>query len=710
MSFNFSLLDFRDEVFHNYGLKPPLPEYELRQILRHAQKYVNEQGRHNPAFARLKNFLWDDLHNSAEGEIKALFEVILENKPVSSVPHVASKHFSRLVSYLPTKHYWDISGRLYRRVCEEASSFSKIYLNHYRYDEQHRRPEEVLCREIDIPSNAIDFYRLRDRFAALNQKPFKRNDEYFELQPGDRNLYELYGQLYDLLNWGTSNPAPVISYLDARAQVLEFYNCVFPIVFHGVYYGIAYFALPADYFHRTRQVAEKLSRVLTKGWTYVNHYFPAMIFDAYNSRLISRFTRDHVESVVDVIRLINSKLPLHFCYDSKTGAFYTFKIPAGEIARQLEVQQLAPGLDPLSPAFRQQVVRIDPQLHGETIHTIPQSILNHSLVFGFDWSKLPGREKCLPVLESHLGQAVIVLETLEEQARHKREEEQARMLDMLAHDAKVTREVLIEDMREGLESEVAVQQLIEQNNKEKIIREMLLRHSGRAAGEMPERQRKSLLLPQFFSEIFFNNWRAWLKSRRFTASYRRNHHPSLCLNAGSSRLEVMDWWQAHVQAHPGRPEAACLAILRESFSALSPAAEITVQAPPLLMLEDGQLRLEAILNNLLSNFFNHVAVSPLTGRQECVIRLTAAPRNAGVYFVFDFSNSSEIRERFPDEVKALLRYGAENRGLQILRYLIYSNTAEAPDFRIVQQDYLWHIYLGRLCRACCEKQLVFSGR
>lgn len=84
LSFNFSLLDFRDEVFHNYGLKPPLPEHEMRQLLSHAQKYVNEQGRKNPAFTKLKSYLWNDLRNTSEQEIKALFEIILENRPVSS--------------------------------------------------------------------------------------------------------------------------------------------------------------------------------------------------------------------------------------------------------------------------------------------------------------------------------------------------------------------------------------------------------------------------------------------------------------------------------------------------------------------------------------------------------------------------------------------------------------------------------------------------
>ncbi|MCG3153906.1 MAG: hypothetical protein DKINENOH_00496 [bacterium] len=707
LSFNFSLLDFRDEVFHNYGLKPPLPEHELRQLLSHAQKYVNEQRQQNPAFTKLKRYLWDDLRNAPEEEVRALFEIVLDNKPVCSVPHLTSNHLARLVSFLPTKHYWDICGQLYRRACEDESSFSKIYLNHYRYDEAHRRPEEVLCREIDIPSNAIDFYRLRDRFAVLHQKPFKRNDEYFDLQPGDRDLYELYGQLYDLLNWGTSNPAPVISYLDARTQVFEFYNCVFPIVFHGIYYGIAYFALPADYFHRTRNVAEKLSRVLTKGWTYVNHYFPAMIFDAYNSRLISRFTRDHVESVADLLQLINSKLPFHYCYDCDTGTMYAFKLEPGEISKRLEQHRWPAGLAPAAPEFIRRLTALDSRLCLDKLHAVLKTVFGHRLLFIFDWSQLPGREKCLPILESHLGQAVIVLETLNEQAQHKVDEERARMLDMLMHDSKTVREVLIADMMEGMESDLAAQQLIEQSHKERVMRHYLLRRRGDRQEQKLSLNRKPVDLAGVFTDVFCSTWRGWLKSRRFRASFRRNRHPAFGLDADSRRAEVHGFLQAHRQACPDRPAGACLNILRDSFSNLADAARIEVQAPPLLMSEEALLDTEAILYNLLCNFFNHITPSPLTGCQECVMHVAAEPRENGIYFSYDFRNSADTKELFVEDVRALLRYGYEIHGLQILRYLIHlTEGARTPDFKIRLEDYLWHIYLGRERRDCREELLV----
>ncbi len=707
LTFNFALLDFRDEVFHNYGLKPLLPEHELRRLISHAQRYVNEQGRGNPAFAKLKSYLWDDLRNTSEQEIKILFEIILENQPISSLTNITSNHLARLVSYLPTKHYWDNSGLLYRRAREEESSFSQIYLIQHRYDEQHRRPEKVLCRKISIPTQELDVQNLHRKIKELLQQPFEPNDEYFGLLTGDRDLYELYGRLYDLLNWGTSNSTSIIKYLDARAPIFEFYNCVFPIVFHGVYYGVAYFALPADYFHRTRNVAEKLSRVLTKGWTYVNHYFPAMIFDAYNSRLISRFARVNIGSVPEVIQLINSKLPFHYCYDYNSGKLYSFQYLPGEISKQLVWHNCPARLEPTAEEFRRRLTALEPHLQINTLHVVSQTIFDHHLVFVFDLSQLPGREKCLPILESHLGQAVVVLETLHGQAQHKIEEERAHMLDMLMHDSKTVREVLIADMQEGMESDLAAQQLIEQSYKENVMRHYLLRRHGRSAEQEIPTSWQSVELAQLFTDLFCLCWRGWLKSRRFRASFRRNRHPAFWLDADSSRAEVQEFLQAHRQAQPHCPEAAGLGILRDSFSNLAQGACIQVQAPPLWMSEEALLDTEAIIYNLLCNFFSHVAPSPLTGCQECVMRVTAEARANGVYFSYDFSNSTSSKELCSEDIKQLLRYTYEIHGLHILRHLIILNDGNGlSDFKIRQENYMWYIYLGRERHDCRQELLV----
>ncbi len=707
--FNFSLLDFRDEVFHNYGLKASLPVDDLLLLVTHAQKYINDHGRQNPAFSKLRKYLWDDLENSSEEEIKELFGVVWENRPVSTLKNITSTHIARLVSYLPTKHYWDNSGQFYERACHDESSFAKIYLYQGRYDELHRRPEEGLCREIGIPNNAIDAYHIEDKIAELHRQPLRVNSEYFGLEENDRDLYELYGRLYDLLNWGTSNPSSVISYLDSRSQKFEFYNCVFPIVFHGVYYGVAYFDLPGDYFHRTRNVAEKLSRILTKGWTYVNHYFPAMIFDAYNSRLINRFTREQSESAPEVVRLVNSKVPFHFCYDFETGHVYSFELPAGEISKRMLENCWPARLDHASQDFVNRFAQLDPQARPAQLRALRQQILTHDLVFVFDLSLLPGREKCLPILESHLGQAAIVLETLKDQGERKVFKERMYMLDMLAHDAKITRELLIADMLDGMEPDIAAQQLIEQSRKEKVMRNLLLRRPGGMREGAPKQAIRQINLSDLFVNLFCKIWRAWLKSRRFGESFRRNRHPAFLLSAESPRYEVLDFLQAHLKAWPGQPERACLDVLRNSFIALSENAEISVTAPPLLMSEQAVHRIEAILYNLLSNFFNHISPSRLTGCNECVIRLAAARQVQGVYFNFSMSNSTDTKERFAEDIKAMLR-GQEIHGLQILRHLMRVNDRESPpDFRVRQENYMWHIHLGRECRDCSENLLVDTG-
>jgi hypothetical protein len=147
--------------------------------------------------------------------------------------------------------------------------------------------------------------------------------------------------------------------------------------------------------------------------------------------------------------------------------------------------------------------------------------------------------------------------------------------------------------------------------------------------------------------------------------------------------------------------------LRNSFLQVSPGTRISVTAPSLVTMEHAVFRIETILFNLMCNFFKHAAPSPLTGYNECVMELSATPRLGQVDFSFNFSNSTSTRERFAGEVQAMLGAKHEIHGLQIILYLIEKDAgAQPPVFKVKQEDYIWHIEVGRECYGCFENTLV----
>lgn len=711
-TFNFSLLDFSDDVFHNYGRKPPLPTNAVFYLLTHAQNIIDRFGRENPAVKKFADYLAKEirLFSPPDEMVNAIFEIIFAGKPVSMLSTPTSNHIARFISYLPLKHYWDNSGFIYKKAFEQEQ-FMGIYLYQYRYDQHHRRPAQVLCREIEIPEEAKHPDILEEKLSAFVEQPFKINAEYFGLESCDDELYDLYGQLFDLLNWGVSNPEGVMNYLDARTEEFSFYNCVFPVVFHGIYYGIAYFDLPAEFFERTRSAAEKLSRILLKGWTYVNHYFPAMILDAYNSRMIGRYTRiKEVTAAEEIIKVVNSKVPFRACYDRQTGALYYLKLAAGEIAKTLESVNLAKALDCASTTFHEWLLAFDPNVHPNQLCTVPQKILGHDLIFLFDLYYLPGKEKCVPILESHLGQAALVLETMKDQREREAYIERTRIFDMIAHDAKTTRELLIGDLEDGIDSDLAAALLQEQSRKEQVLRNFLLRRPNFHGNGQPDQPQKRIILEERFAQLFGKTWRVWLKSRRFRESFRRNARPNLPLSINATKQESECFFREYFQRYPGQPARACIEILRASFCDLSPTASMQVTAPPLLLLEHAESRIDEILYNLLCNYFKHAARSELTGYNECVMRIEAIPTPQSIQFHFVFSNSTSDKERFKEDLRDLWQYKHEMRGLQIIRYLIEADAGETPpQLNLRQENYMWHIEISRECHGCRENALVDSG-
>ena len=708
-TFNFSLLDFRDEVFHNFGYKSLAASHHLAPLLVQAQNYVQRFGLKKRAVQKLVDTMAGDLSllPAHEEPVLEIFKILFNEKPVPHDAAFTSHDLARFVSFLPLKHYWDNSGALYQRTCGDEASFSNVYLCQYYYNEFHLRPTEVLCREIAIPQTMKDVSEVENILGTFHQQRFLPNREYFGLLPEDEELYDLYGQLFDMLNWGASNPEPIINYLNARENEFSFFNCVFPVVFHGIYYGIAYFDLPADYFRQTPHAVERLGRMLSKGWTYVNHYFPAIIIDAYNSRLISRFSREKIECADDVVGLVNSKVPFRFCYDRREGMLYHFRFLPGDIAKTMEKVPMESAGNGGFADLLEKLARFDPSVKPAQLQAVAQEILHYDLVFVFDLERLPGREKCLPILESHLGQAAFVLQTMKDQGERKVFEERNRMLDMFAHDNKTTRELLIADLEEGLDSELAALQLNEQNLKERVMRDFLLRRPSLYGDSPADLARRTISLPELFAELFCKTWRAWLKSRRFRASFRRNRSPDCALSAEASREEINEFVQAFFLTYSQQPERACLELLRHSFLHLSPDARFVVNGPPLVLLEHAAFRVEAILYNLLCNYFKHAAPSPLTGCNECTIELRATPQPGQIDFDFGFSNSTLTRERYASDLQAMFATKHEIHGLQIIRFLIEKDAgARPPRLKIKQEDYIWHIEVGRECYGCFENTVV----
>jgi len=711
-TFNFSLLDFRDEVFHNYGLKPPLEPAALTLLLEHAQEYVRRFGMRKPAVQKITDYLYADLKNlpPADEKVREIYQVLFEGRPASTVTHLNSNHIARFVGFLPLKHYWDNSGLIYQRVCEDETSFSKVYLCQYCYDEQHSRPAEVLCREIEIPQHALNPDLLELTLSEFHEQKFHPNAEYFGLRNEDQELYELYGPLFDMLNWGPSNLETVMNYFESRSKELSFYNCVFPLVLHGIYYGIAYFDLPPDFFRHLREAAETLSRMLVKGWTYVHHYFPAIIIDAYNSRMLARFTRGHVDSTEDVVRLVNSKVPFRFCYDRNAGVTCFFKFTPGGINKELCQIRSRAGMEAHDPSFLASFEQLDAALTSERLYAVSQEILGYDLVFLFDMASLPGKEKCKPILDSHIGQAAFVLQTMKDQGERKVYEERKQLLDMIAHDTKTMHELLIADLQEGMDSDLAALQLEEQHRKERMMWNYLLSQPSKLGEEASEpEEEQPVRLAELFVEAFMRTWRAWLKNRRYRASFRRNRSATFALDGDSPRHEVAAYLQANMQSGSASPEAACLAILRDSFRNFSPYAQIRVEAPPMRLVNEARVRIEAILYNLFSNYFKHAAPSPLTGCHECTMIFSATPSAGGAHLHFEFSNSTSLKERFAEEGRARFRLGHEMHGLQIIKYLIENDAGERPPkFKIRHENYMWHLEIGRECRGCKEDAMVHS--
>lgn len=713
-TFNFSLLDFRDDVFHNYGLKPPLEPAALTLLLEHAQDYVRRFGMRSPVVKKITDYLQSDLRSlaSAEEKLHEIYQVLFEGKAANAVTQLSSNHIARFVSILPLKHYWDNSGLIYQRVCRDDKSFAKVYLCQFSYDENRPRSADVLCREIEIPQDALKPAWIEHLLFDLHELPFSTNAQYFGLKPEDEELYELYGRLFDMLNWGASNLETVMSYFEARSQKLTFYNCVFPLVLHGIYYGIAYFDLPPEFFQNPRKAAETLSQMLEKGWTFVHHYFPAIIIDAYNSRLIGRFTRERLDSAQDVIGLVNSKVPFRFCYDRRKGMVYYFKFPPAGIKKEMHEMKWQAGLDAHDPVLLENFMQLEGELNADRLYAVPQEILDYELIFFFDMANLPGKEKCRPILESHLGQAAIVLQTMKVQGERKAYEQRGQLLDMMAHDTKTTRELLIADLEEGMDSDLAALQLSELNRKERIMREHLLGRVSVMEEDEPEQELNEeyhlTRLDDLFWEFFTRTWRAWLKSRRYRASFRRNCAPGFALNADSSRAEVEAFVQEHLRRSATKEEA-CLAILRESFANFAPQARIVIQAQPMELLQQAILRVEAIFNNLFSNYFKHTALSPATKAHECAMIFSAEPASASsVKFRFAFHNSSAIKERFREEIRALFRPGPEMHGLQIVKHLIErgADRERRPEFNVRHENHLWQLEIERECFGCKENSLV----
>jgi hypothetical protein len=407
---------------------------------------------------------------------------------------------------------------------------------------------------------------------------------------------------------------------------------------------------------------------------------------------------------------VNGKVPFRFCYDRQNGVLYYFKFVPGEIGKHLEKFTCAKALDCHSSTFRERLLALDSAIHPGQLQAIPQKILDQDLIFLFDIYFLPGKEKCLPILESHLGQAAFVLETMQDQRQREVYEERNRILDMFAHDAKTTQELLIADLEEGMDSDLAALQLREQSRKERVLRNHLLGRRSVLGNEPADSPEKQAALQNLFAELFFKTWRSWLRSRRFRESFRRNRHPALRLSPDSSKSEIERFFAAYSQQYPGQPGKACLEILRASFCDLSPSAAIQVVAPPLLLLEHAVIRVEEILYNLLSNFFKHAAPSPLTGYNECAMEIKATPSPQGIYFRFSFSNSTSIKERFEEDLKKLCQYGHEIHGLQIIRYLLEADAGETPpELEMWQEDYVWHIEIGRVCHGCRQNPLVDPG-
>jgi hypothetical protein len=707
---NLCLLDFCHEVFHHHGRKSELTPAQIRLLLSHAQAIVRKFGFDSPEVNKLGSYIEYDVKRLQvyEPELAEIFAFVFQGKALSPAVALSSPNIERLISLLPVKEYWDNSGVIYQRRHIE-DTFEKAYLWQFKYEVQQRKPAEVKWREIEIPANISAAEVVETKLRELETLPYRLGADYFRLREEDERLYDLYGQLFDLLNWGATNPANIQNYLDVRAKTFELNLFYFPIVFQGIYYGIASVDLPSDFFVTTRSAAEKLCKIISKGKMFVNYYFPSLIMDAYNSRLINRFSSANFESVWEVVNAVSVKVPYHFCYDRKRGDLYYFEFSPEVIGKRLKVKQLSAGLSPNSGAFRENLAALSPALHVEQVNTLEQTILGNDLVFVFDVHFFPGKKKVLPILESHLGVAAHLLETLK--ARHQRDlvEARSRLLDTFAHEEKTSMELLIADLEDGLDPDLAVHELRRVMRAKAIMRNRLLRQLNTSGGNGGHEMALQVNFQDMVVELFCKAFRVWLKHSRFRQSFERNRHPDLPLSPASTKAEAEAYFKAFFGRYPEK-DWACLEILRHGFDNLSSGASFRIDNAELNMLEHAQIRLQEILYNLFCNFFLHVAASPITQRIECNFEIQAIPSDQSAMFKFALSNSTSLRERFRQDIQKILIPGNQGKGLQIISDLLLPANGERYDMKICHENYIWNINIERECRgcSCLQNQMVFS--
>jgi hypothetical protein len=704
---NLCLLDFGGEVFHHHGRKSELKPDQIKLLLENAQAIIRSFGFNSTEVQQLAGYVASDISHLQMHwpALNDMFEHIFYGQAFPPALSLQSDDVARLISLLPVKHYWDNSGVMYQRRHLE-STFESAYLWQFKYEIEQRKPAEVKWREIEIPTNMSDVKAVEAKLNEFQTMLYRQGAEYFSLRDEDQRLYDLYGQLFDLLNWGATDPENIDSYLEVRDKPFEINLFYFPIVFQGIYYGIASLDLPSEFFATSPYAAEKLSRIIAKGKTFVNYYFPSLIMDAYNNRLFNRFSQTDLKSVAEVVNAVSIKVPFHFCYDRKQGHLYYFAFSPEYIGKRLKMKPVSPGLQPCSKELAGHLLALDPDFHLDQMNCLEQTILDNDLVFIFDVYFFPGKDKVLPVLESHLGVAENLLETLRD--RHQRDlvETRSRLLDTFAHEEKTSLGLLIADLEDGLESDVAAQELRRMVRAKTIMRNRLLRKLNDANNGDRTEGAIRVDFQDLVTEFFHKAYRAWLKNRRFRPSYQRNRHPELRLTSASTRNDAEIFFAEIFKRYPEK-DRACLEILRQSFIKLSPEASFQIEKLTLSMQEHAQIRLQEILYNLFCNFFLHVAPSPLTGHVECKMRFCVTASERGVIFKFSLSNSTATREHFQHEIKRLVMAGGEFKGLQIVHHLLSMQAnGELHDMRISHENYSWQIEIERECRACIQNPMV----
>lgn len=697
---NLCLLDFCHEVFHHHGRKSNLTMNQITLLLESAQAIVRNFGFGSPEVMKLAGYIESDVKGlqAYEPEIAEIFAFVFRGKPLTSAVALHSNDIARLISLLPVKEYWDNSGVIYQRRHIE-DTFENAYLWQFQYEVRQRKPAEVKWREIEIPANTYAVDAVASKLRELQGLPYRLGADYFCLREEDQRLYDLYGQLFDLLNWGATNPEHIQDYLNVRAKTFELNLFYFPIVFQGLYYGIASVDLSPDFFATPQNAAEKLSKILAKGKTFVNHYFPSLIVDAYNSRLINRFSLANFSLLQEVVNAVSVKIPFHFCYDRRRGELYYFEFSSEVIGKRLKVKPVPVGLQPHSEEFLNHLIALSPDLHREQVCTLEQTILDNDLIFIFDVHYFPGKKKVLPILESHLGVAAHLVETLKD--RHQRDlvEARSRLMDTFAHEEKSSMGLLIADLEQGLASDLAAQELRRGMRAKAIMRNRLLRQFNDTGTNGSREMTLQINFQDLAVAFFCKAFRVWLKVTRFQQSYERNRHPQLQLTNQSTRADAGHYFKRFFEQYQEK-DRACLEILRHSFANLSPEASFKIENTPMKVLEHVEIRLQEILYNLFCNFFLHAAVSPLTHHLECNFNLQAIPSERGVVFKFSLGNSASTRERFRQEIQKMTIPGSQYKGLQIIKELVVPINDEHFAMDIVHENYIWHIHIERECLGC----------